>query len=185
MAEFVCNGCGRCCRSFGAFIRIERQITDSDYYCRYGLTNEHFPVHVQPAFADEIADEFEMSGGVPGADEKACPFLRPNKGGEGSVCAIYSTRPPVCREFYCYRMLIYDAASGDVRGKVVGSYDLQTRDETLALLWKEKITCLPHPLPRQNAGPYTPAPGNAEDREWSKTVLAILAANGYRGDPVR
>ena len=184
MAEFVCNGCGKCCRSFGAFIRIERQVTGSDYYCRYGLTGEHFPVHVQPAFADEIADEFEMTGGVFDAGEKACPFLRPNKEGEGSVCAIYSTRPPVCRAFRCYRMLIHDVASGVLRGKVVGSYDLQTHDETLALLWKEKIASLPHPIPQQHTVPNTPMPGSEGDRAWSLTVLAILAANGYRGDPV-
>ena len=184
MAEFACNGCGKCCRSFGAFIRIERQMTDSDYYCRYGLTSEHFTVHVQPEYADEIAGEFEETGGVPGAGEKACPFLRPNRGGEGSVCAIYTTRPPVCREFRCYRMLIYDVASGDVRGKVVGSYDLQTRDETLALLWKEKIAGLPHPLPRQNAVPFTSLSGSAGDREWTRLVQAILATHGYTGDPV-
>ncbi len=184
MTEFVCNGCGKCCRSFGAFIRIERQVTGSDYYCRYSLTSEHFTAHVQPAFADEIAGEFEETGSVPGAEKKACPFLRPNKEGEGSVCAIYSTRPPVCREFRCYRMLIYDVASGEVRGKVVGSYDLQTRDETLALLWREKIAGLPHPLPRQNAVPFTSSPGSDGDREWVKSVLAILAAHEYRGDPV-
>jgi hypothetical protein len=184
MAEFVCNGCGKCCRSFGAFIRIERQVTDRDYYCRYGLTNELFPVHVQPEYAEEIAGEFEDGEGVAGAEKKACPFLRPNKEDEEFVCAIYSTRPPVCREFRCYRMLIYDVASGEERGKVVGSYDLQTRDEALALLWKEKIAGLPHPLPRQHAGPHTPSSGSADDRAWIKSVLAILAAHGYRGDPV-
>jgi hypothetical protein len=183
MAEFVCNGCGKCCRSFGAFIRIERQLNDSDYYCRYGLTNELFPVHVQPKYTDEIAGEFEDGEEAKGVEKKACPFLRPDTGGE-FVCAIYPTRPLVCREFRCYRMLIYDVASGEVRGKVVGSYDLQTRDEALAQLWKEKITVLPHPLPRQNAVPHTSLSGRVDDRVWVDSVLATLAAHGYRGDPV-
>ena len=123
-------------------------------------------------------------GGVTGAEKNACPFLRQDKGGEGFACAIYPTRPQVCREFRCYRMLIYDGASGEERGKVVGSYDLQTRDDALALLWKEKIAGLPHPAPRQNAGPGTSLSGNADDRAWVDSVLSILAAHGYRGDPV-
>jgi len=58
MAKFDCNWCGKCCASFGEFIKIERQLTDRDYYCRYGITGEIFPVHVQPEFADEIEEEF-------------------------------------------------------------------------------------------------------------------------------
>ena len=46
MAEFVCDWCGKCCRSFGEFIRIERQLTERDYYCRYGITNDLVLVHV-------------------------------------------------------------------------------------------------------------------------------------------
>ena len=48
MAEFVCDWCGKCCRSFGEFIRIERRLTERDYYCRYGINNDLVLVHVQP-----------------------------------------------------------------------------------------------------------------------------------------
>ena len=58
MATFDCNWCGKCCQSFGEFIGIERQINGRDYYIRYGITNELFPVHVQPEFADEIEEDF-------------------------------------------------------------------------------------------------------------------------------
>ncbi len=44
MATFDCDLCGKCCRSFGEFVKIERQASDRDYYCRYGITNEIFPV---------------------------------------------------------------------------------------------------------------------------------------------
>jgi len=46
MAEFVCDHCGKCKKSFGAFFTIERTISDRDFYCLSGITNELFPVHI-------------------------------------------------------------------------------------------------------------------------------------------
>ena len=59
MVKFECDLCGKCCASFGEFINVERQITDKDYFCRYGITNELFQVHVLPDYADEFAATFE------------------------------------------------------------------------------------------------------------------------------
>ena len=120
MVKFDCNWCGKCCSSFGEFIRIERQITERDYFCRYGITNELFQVHVQHEFADEIEEEFEETGGKPTATQKSCTFMRKNPEGKGFACAIYATRPTICREFLCYRMLIHHPESGEVRGKIIG-----------------------------------------------------------------
>ena len=74
MVKFDCNWCGKCCSSFGEFIRIERQVTGRDYFCRYGITDELFPVHVQPEFADDIEEEFEEYGTKPPASQKGCRF---------------------------------------------------------------------------------------------------------------
>jgi len=102
MVPFVCNGCGKCCTSLGAYIGIERQLTEQDYYCRNGITGEVFPVHVQPEFADEIDEEFTSDPGNAPDSPKGCIFMRKNPEGPGTVCAIYATRPQVCREFRCY-----------------------------------------------------------------------------------
>ncbi len=59
MVKFECDLCGKCCASFGEFITVERQITDKDYFCRYGITDELFQVHVLPDYADEFASTFE------------------------------------------------------------------------------------------------------------------------------
>jgi Fe-S-cluster containining protein len=205
MAKFDCNWCGKCCQSFGEFIRIERQLTDRDYYCRYGITNELFLVHVQPEFADEIDEEFlEQSGNQKDASEKGCAFMRKNPVGKGFACAIYPTRPSICREFRCYRMLIHHHTSGELRGKVIGINELKTQDEILAALWKEKIAHLPHPIESQHAQvQHSHGPGaqaahghdthihahlhglqHTEDHEWVNNVITVLAAHGYHGDPV-
>ena len=189
MAKFECDWCGKCCTSFGEFITIERQLSGSDYYCRYGITNEIFPVHVQREFAGEIDEEFTEYGSAGGSGRRGCIFLRKNPEGTGFACAVYVTRPPVCREFRCYRLLIYQASSGELRGKVVGRGDLKTCDGNLKTIWDEEIANLPHPSSpvraRAGGAPHVydtvQDPG---DGEWVTTVLAILAAHGYRGEPV-
>ncbi len=147
MVKFECDFCGRCCASFGEFITVERQITDKDYFCRYGITHELFPVHVLPDYADKFADAFEeIQDAIKDAPKKGCIFTQKNPAGPGYICMIYPTRPTICREFLCYRMLIKYHQTGEVRGKLIGINELRTQDEILAAIRKEKIACLPHPF---------------------------------------
>ena len=162
MAKFACDHCGKCCRSFGAFIKIERKISDRDFYCRYGITNEIFSVHVSA----EYADVFSLS--LPtDVIPNACPFLRKDREGAGYACTIYPTRPRQCRDFRCYHMIIL-TARGEVCGRVKGRSDLKTSDENLAKLWKEEV----EPIPRE------------DQTAWMRAVIPLLAAHGYRGESV-
>jgi len=52
MARFECNWCGKYCRSFGKFMKIERRLMAYGYYCWYGISNKIFPVLVQLQYAD-------------------------------------------------------------------------------------------------------------------------------------
>jgi len=167
--------------SFGSFIRIERQLSGRDYYCRYGITGEVFLVHVEPEFGGEVEERYaeeeeEETGKEPGRN--GCPFRCRNPEGEGFSCAIYPTRPKVCRKFRCYRMLIYHTASQELRGKIIGNAELRTQDTSLAAIWREWIASLPRPVAGGGAG------SASDDREWIGRVTAILAAHGYRGEPV-
>ncbi|MDO9033985.1 MAG: YkgJ family cysteine cluster protein [Methanoregula sp.] len=162
MVAFDCTRCGKCCASFGAFIKIERQLTSRDYYCRYGIKNELFLVHIEGEYADS-----QPSSSNEGEPVKGCPFMRKNPAGTGFACAIYATRPRICREFRCYRMVIH-SREGHECGRIMGRHDLKTTDEMLAQIWKEKITPLPH----------------NDDARWEKSVIAALAAHGYSGEPV-
>jgi len=204
MAKFECSGCGRCCLSFGDFIKIERKVTAHDYFCRYGITNELFHVHVLPEYADEFADKFEeMENNGKNAPQKGCVFMHRKSDNPGFFCLIYPDRPTVCKEFLCYRMLIKDN-SGACRGKVIGINELKTHDAILEAIWKEKIAHLPHPFESEHHKmQHSHAPGaekshghdhhmlahiygleHADDRQWMETVMTELAAHGYQGDPV-
>lgn len=205
MVKFECNGCGKCCRSFGEFIRIERQLTSRDYYCRYGITNELFLVHVQPEFAEEISADLDGRETLSGSSsQRGCIFSRKNQSGPGFLCAVYPTRPAICREFRCYRMLIHHAGSGELRGRVLGINELKSEDPDLVRLWTEKVSEIPHPVHGRH-GKVQHSPGSgvqaahghdayilahihdphpADDQGWIKDVISLLASHGYRGDPV-
>ncbi|HNX17909.1 MAG TPA: YkgJ family cysteine cluster protein [Methanoregula sp.] len=185
MVTFVCNGCGKCCTSLGAYIRIERQLTSTDYYCRNGITGEVFPVHVQPAFADEIDDEYTSGQWDAPGSRKGCIFMRKNPDGPGVVCAIYPTRPQICREFRCYHLVIFNSR-GTEAGRMVGKTDIQTTDQELARIWNDEIKPLATILTTQKQtdhkqGLVTPLCSNPE---WMQKASVILSFHGYRAEPV-
>ncbi len=171
MVSFVCDHCGKCCTSLGAYIRIERQLSDQDYYCKNTLTGEVFPVHVGPEFADAIDEEFTSGQREAAGPPKGCIFMRKNPEGPGTVCAIYPTLPQICREFRCYHMIIFDSR-GEIAGRMVGRADIQTTDPVLARIWNDEVRLLPCPA--------TPA----SDPAWVERVRGILVVRGYRGEPV-
>jgi uncharacterized protein len=192
MVKFECDRCGRCCRSFGEFIRIERQLSSRDYYCRFGITRELFLAHTEPEYAEDIAEEYEQREGGSNNNHKNCVFLQKDRKNEGFTCAIYPNRPSICREFQCYRMVIYNSER-QVCGTVIGRNELKTADENLAKLWKEKVAHLPPPTSYSPHLTHTHKRSNTEshihgshrdDSTWAETVVALLKTHGYHGDIV-
>jgi Fe-S-cluster containining protein len=154
--------------SLGPHIVAERQLSDRDYYCRCRIDNTIFPAHVDPEYRDEVAGAFAAGGpGRNGTDNLPCLFLRKNPDGEGTACAIYATRPKVCRDFRCYRMVIRNR-EGIVLGKVIGKNTLRTEDPALEKLWAGQIAVIPY--------------GDAA--AWTEKVAGILAEHGYRAEAV-
>jgi uncharacterized protein len=167
MAVFECNRCGKCCVSLGPHIMVERQLNDRDYYCRSVIDNVIFHAHVDPAYCEEIADEFETGDGIYSPKKNTCRFLQKNHDGNQTVCAIHATRPKVCRDFQCYRMLIR-TREGIICGRVIGKNTIRTEDPALKMLWNERVASIPY-------GDFS---------AWTKNVAGILAKNGYCADPV-
>jgi Fe-S-cluster containining protein len=168
MAEFTCDRCGKCCVSLGPLITIERQLNDREYYCRCKIDSTIFLSRVDPAFCGEIADDFsECRTTLPGQEKRSCRFLRKDPEGEGKVCAIYSSRPKVCRDFRCYRMLIRNP-EGTVCGRVIGKNTVRTEDTALENLWKELVAHIPY----------------GDTTAWTEKVAGILSEHGYCTDIV-
>jgi uncharacterized protein len=168
MVNFSCDRCGRCCVSLGQSVTIERQLNDRDYYCRSKIDNAVFPVQVDKAFQEEIAEEY-LAGDTArsGPEKKPCVFLRQDPAGGGTCCAIYATRPLVCRNFRCYHTLIINR-DGNVCGRVIGKNTLRTGDARLQELWDEQVALVP----------------TIDTAARTGRVREILAGNGYRAEPV-
>ena len=81
MVSFICDHCGKCCTSLGAYIRIERQLSEQDYYCKNTITGEVFPVHVAPEFAEEVDEDFTSGAApVPGRAAFFCAGTQQGRG---------------------------------------------------------------------------------------------------------
>jgi Fe-S-cluster containining protein len=163
MAPFICDHCGKCCKSLGPAIIVERQLNDRDYYCRSTIDNAVFTARVEKEFQDEIADEF--LAGECGNDAEGtapCRFMRRDPEAGQSRCAIYATRPDVCRKFQCYHIIVRDR-DGIACGRVIGKNTLRTDNPVLNTLWESEVAARPC--------------GDAS--AWVSGVAAILARHGY------
>ena len=168
MGAFICDRCGKCCVSLGQHITIERQLNERDYYCRSKIDNALFLAHVDPAFREEVAPDGAADDASSACREpKPCRFLRKDPSGEGSSCAIYASRPKVCRDFRCYRMIIKDQ-NGTVCGKVKGKHSLVTDDPDLARVWAATVAAIPY----------------SDSAGWIRQVAGILSGHGYSAEAV-
>ncbi|HVN66423.1 MAG TPA: YkgJ family cysteine cluster protein [Methanomicrobiales archaeon] len=158
MAVFECSRCGLCCMNFGELIRIERGVSDIEFYCRFLVTNELFRARVMPEWREAFADTAEMD-----AHPAWCRFLRRVPGGTGFVCTIHDSNASICRDFRCCVMRIYNG-SGTQVGKIGGNRSLFTEDEKLKEIYRERVMDL-------KAG---------DMKEWLAKSAGVFSSAGFR-----
>ena len=139
MPSFACTRCGKCCMNFGELIRVERELSDIEYYCRFLITNEVFRARVMPEWREAFSDTAEVD-----AHPAWCRFLRRFPDGSGFVCTIHDSNAPICREFRCCLMRIYDRTGRQV-GKVGGNRSLISEDEDLGRFFREQVMVIEGP----------------------------------------
>ncbi|HMK15491.1 MAG TPA: YkgJ family cysteine cluster protein [Methanomicrobiales archaeon] len=158
MAVFECSRCGLCCMNFGELIRIERELSDIEFYCRFLVTNELFRARVMPEWREAFADTAEVD-----AHPAWCRFLRRSPDGRGYVCTVHDSNASICKDFRCCVMRIYDRAGTQV-GKVGGNRSLFSENEELKQIFREKVMDLEAP----------------SLREWLARAAGALTSAGYR-----
>ena len=158
MAVFECTQCGLCCMNFGELIRIERELSDIEFYCRFLVTNEIFRARVMPEWREAFADTAEVD-----AHPAWCRFLRPGPGGKGFICTVHDSNASICRDFRCCVMRIYDRTGTQV-GKIGGNRSLFSEDEDLKRVFREQVMDL-----------------TADSTKlWLAKAAAALSSAGYR-----
>ncbi|NLD56793.1 MAG: YkgJ family cysteine cluster protein, partial [Methanomicrobiales archaeon] len=78
-------------------------------------------------------------------------------------CTVHHSRPEICRDFGCWRMLILDAG-GKRAGRIMCQRFLASEDERLIRIFAEEIDLLPE----------------TDDAAWDERVNQVLTRAGYR-----
>ena len=94
---------------------------------------------------------------------QACPFLRFDRETGKAWCTVHLTRPDICRDYCCWRLLIRDA-QGRRAGRVLYQRTFLPDTAELGRLWEE----------------MKPTLNGLDDREWDTAVIRFLTAAGYR-----
>ena len=154
---FRCQLCGECCSTMGEIIGIREEIGPLHFRIWYTTTGEEREVIVD---RDKV-DLFRA--GTARESSLACPFLR-RRGAREFVCSVHESRPDLCRQYSCFRILALDS-SGKKAGRVMDkSRCLVTVDPGLRTIWQEKIQGVDIP----------------DETEWEAFVAEVLTRNGFR-----
>jgi len=154
---FVCQQCGECCSHMGDVHVIIGEDGAHGFILRNRYTGEQTPVSVDPDKIDLFSDHRIFS-----RFPDACPFLRDDPANARICCTVHLTRPAICREYECWRLLVLDR-SGRRAGRIMGSRYLCSGDEFLSRIWDRAIS------PMEIADPET----------WDRDVIRILRKAGY------
>lgn len=144
--------------NFGELIRVERELPDVEFSCRFLITNEVFRARVMPEWREVFSDTAEVD-----AHLSWCHFLRRSPDGSGFVCTIHDSNASICREFRCCLMRIYDQTGTQV-GKIGGNRSLISEDEGLAGFFRGNVAVIE----------------GSSMKDWLAKAGKALSSAGYR-----
>jgi hypothetical protein len=154
---FECQQCGECCHHMGQVHMIKETLGEYEFLINNQYTGEKTRVIVDEGKRQLFADKSIFL-----KHTEACPFLRYRDGEKKAYCTVHITRPEICRDYGCWRLLILDA-SGSRAGRIMFQRTFFSDDENLTLLWKTIID------------PIT----EADDATWDMKIREILTSAGY------
>jgi len=129
---FRCQQCGECCSYMGDIIGIEEQTGPGTYRIRFSADGEERSVTLDP----DKADLFRLQD-ITGLHPMACPFLRFRD--NRAFCTVHVTRPGLCRQYGCFRVLILDNNGRHIGRVQDGSRIFSSLDPALHELWDREV----------------------------------------------
>ncbi|QYZ78093.1 YkgJ family cysteine cluster protein [Methanofollis formosanus] len=155
---FTCIQCGECCSHLGDVHVVTEACGDGRFVMLNRYTGEEHAVRIDPDKLHLFPDR-SISERWP----QACPFLRDDPAQNRICCIIHLTRPEICREYACWRLLILNARGRRV-GRVMERRHLATDDPGLAAFWERSIRTI-----RED-----------DDAGWDERAIEALTQAGYR-----
>jgi uncharacterized protein len=154
---FECSQCGECCSYLGLVHTIQKDCGNYRFLVNNLYTGEKTLVAVDP---DKILLYSDKSIFL--ERPEACPFFRYDPTSAKGYCTVHLTRPEICRDYGCWRMLIL-GSGGKRAGRIMGQRHLASEDEALTRLFEANINHLVEP----------------DDAVWDERVIRVLVAAGY------
>lgn len=154
---FECSQCGECCSYLGLVHVVLEEYGEYRFLVKNQYTGERTTVAVDP---DKIALFTDKS--IFQERPEACPFFRYDRPSSKGYCTVHLTRPEICRDYGCWRLLILDE-NGNRAGRIMCQRHLASEDEALTRLFEEHINHLSEP----------------DDTTWDERVIRVLVAAGY------
>ncbi len=154
---FDCSQCGECCSHLGLVHVIEQEFEPYRFQVKNQYTGERTDVTVDPD-KRELFDDRRIFTERP----EACPFFRFDQAAAKGYCTVHLTRPEICRDYGCWRILILDA-EGRRAGRVMERRFLASEDERLTRIIREQIETLP----------------DLDDDAWDDRIVRVLTGAGY------
>lgn len=154
---FECSQCGECCSHLGLVHTIKKDLGDFRFLVNNEYTGEKTTVCVDPDKIPLFCDHTIFS-----ERPEACPFFRFDHAAVKGYCTVHLTRPEICRDYGCWRMLILDN-KGKRAGRIMCERFLASEDERLTRLFEEQINDVVEP----------------DDAAWDERVKQVLGSAGY------
>ncbi|ABS56145.1 hypothetical protein Mboo_1628 [Methanoregula boonei 6A8] len=154
---FDCQQCGECCSHLGLVHSITEDRGNYTFVVFNRYTNESNVVVVDPD-KQALYDDRAIFDKLP----EACPFFRHQPGSEKAFCTVHLTRPDICRDYGCWRMLIL-SRTGRRAGRIMFSRYLCSEDPFVTRIFTECIDPVHEP----------------DDNRWDDLVIRVLTERGY------
>lgn len=154
---FACIQCGECCSQMGDVHVVREECGDGRFLMENRYTGEVHAVGIDPDKVGLFSDRsvFERWPG-------ACPFLREDPADGKAYCIVHLTRPEICREYSCWRLLVLNARGRRV-GRVMERRYLATDDPDLRAFWEKHVVGI-----RED-----------DDARWDEQAIEMLNRAGY------
>ncbi len=154
---FECQQCGECCHHMGQDHTIWETRSDVEFMVNNQFTGEKILVIVDQDKKDLFFDKSIFLD-----EHGACPLLRYNRGDNNAYCTVHLTRPEICRDYGCRRLLILNS-QGRRSGRIIYNRAFFSEDVILTKLWNECIDLLKEP----------------DDELWDEKITSFLIHTGY------
>lgn len=156
--SFECSQCGECCSHLGLVHKVIEESGDYHFLVNNQYTGEKTAVVVDPDKVSLYNDPSIFS-----ERPEACPFFRYDAPSAKGYCTVHQTRPEICRDYGCWRILILNSA-GKRAGRIMSQRFLASEDETLTRIFEEEINNV----------------AGCDDADWDARLFRKLSMAGYR-----